>query len=190
MKTWWAIAIAVAASLLGAGLLYLISSPPHGVPVILIPAPTPEPIHVYVTGCVKQPGVVRLPLNSRVEAALQAAGGSCENADLLPLNLAATLKDGDRVAVPTIRLTQVVPQASNSPTQAQPTVQVQYPLNLNTATLEELDTLPGIGPKTAQNILDYRFEKGSFQKIEELLDVPNIGPMTFEKIKDLVTVGN
>jgi competence protein ComEA len=174
MNKYLQVAFGVLVGLLAAGLLWVTISPPRGEPVTLLPTPTPELITVHVTGAVAAPGIYILPQDSRMVAAIEAAGGFLPTADSEALNLASRLFDGQQVNVP----------AFGGESHA-----IGGRININTATLEELDSLPGIGLTTAQNILDYRRQYGAFQSIEELLDVPGIGQTTYESIRDLVTVG-
>ena len=178
MKTGWAIAFGVAVGLLAAGLLLLVSRAPRGQAVQLIPPPTASPLIVDVAGAVANPGVYTFPPGSRMQDAIQAAGGLLPEADPELLNLAAQLKDG---------------QVVRAPRKAVSTPGVSAPapgglLNVNTASLPELDTLPGIGPVLAQRILDYRSANGPFGKVEELPQGEGLGPGIFEKGKDLVAV--
>ena len=114
MKTRWALMFGVVGGLCGAGLLWLIASPPRGTPVALHPAPTPPPILVHVTGAVHHPGVYTLDPDSRVVDALSAAGGLLPGSDGRRINLAARLTDGDQVDIPTQSPT-AVPGAQGSP---------------------------------------------------------------------------
>ncbi len=171
--------------LLGAGLIVLVSRPPRGRPVILRPPPTPLPVLVHVTGAVLQPGLYSLPPGSRVQDAILAAGGFSASADEQGLNLAAVLLDGSRVNVPSI----VTPESGSSGLSKEATSTPTFPIDLNTATLAELDSLPGIGPVTAQAIIDYRDQNGPFARIQDIDRVPGIGPATYEQIKDLITIG-
>lgn len=180
---WWQSAFIIVGVLFGVGILFLISRPPRGDPVQLIPAPTESPIMVYVSGAVGKSGLYSFPKGSRVNDAIQAAGGFADNADINSLNLAKVLEDGEQVIVPDL-VSPGTPGIQSNPNQ--PSLAL---VNINTATLEQLDTLPEIGPKTAQNIIDYRNANGPFNKIEEVLKVPDLGPVTFEKIKDLITTG-
>jgi len=197
MKEWWKIAFGVVIGILGAAVILLVSRPPRGQPIALMPPPTAAPIAVQVAGAVVHPGVYGLPPGSRVQDAIQAAGGLLPTADNQALNLAALLQDGGKILVPFQRPTQPISTAgtgsepavlaSTSPSFSTP--DAAHPLNINTATLAELDSLPGIGPVTAQNIIDYRTANGPFATIEDLLKIPGIGPKTFEKVKNLITVG-
>ena len=181
--SWWLAAFIIVGVLLGVGILFLVTRPPRGEPIILIPAPTPAPITVYVSGNVNRAGLYALPVGSRVNDAIQAAGGFTEDANSGVLNLAAILEDGEQINVPGIIPPDPTPGASRS---INPTLTL---VDINIATLEQLDTLPEIGPITAQNIIDYRNANGPFARIEDILEVKGIGPVTFEKIKDLITVG-
>jgi len=193
----WSAAYGVVCGLLGAGILFLVTRPPRGEVVALRPPPTPAPLVVYVTGAIAQPGLYQLQMGSRMADAVEAAGGFTVNANEQAVNLAAPLADGQRIQIPTLLptpgqsnpLTPLTPQA-NSQARSTPINPVPPGLvNINTATLEELDTLPGIGPITAQKIIDYRESNGPFKKIEDIQNVRDIGPVTFEKIRDLITVG-
>ena len=189
-KTAWMMALGAALALLVVGLVRWLAAPQPGLPVQLSPPPSPPPLVVYVSGAVTEPGVYSLPAGSRVRDLIQAAGGLLPEADDQSLNLAALLQDGQRVIAP-FRPTPAPTRDPSQPLPAgkTPTLQVIYPLNINSATQAELETLPGIGPVTAQNILAYRQEHGPFQAVEELDQVPGIGPVTLENLKPLVTVG-
>jgi competence protein ComEA len=140
---------------------------------------------VHVAGAVRRPGVYRLRAGARVEAAVRLAGGPTRRADLGGLNLAAKVEDGRQVLVPErVRAGAAPAAASGSGGPAAPA----QPVNLNTATLEQLDTLPGVGPATAQKILDFREERGGFGSVEELGEVPGIGPVRMAALREAVTV--
>jgi competence protein ComEA len=200
MKSWWKVALGVLCGLRGAGLIYRASSPPRGTPVQLLPPPTPAPIQVYVTGAVIHPGVYSLPAGSRAEQAIQAAGGATPQADLEAINLAAILEDGSQLVVPTKAplvttiATSPPARATDIPTQIferwTSTPTVIFPININTATLEELDALPYIGQVRASEIIAYRTAHGPFKRIEDLLKVYGITQEVFDRIKDLITVGS
>jgi competence protein ComEA len=192
-KTWWWIAaFIVVGVLLGTGVIFLVTRPPRGEPIVLLPAPTPAPITVYVQGGVNRPGLYSLPQQSRVNDAILAAGGLSNNGDTGSLNLAEILKDGDQVSVPTYLNPTVNGEKSGQATDPpdKPTSSSLTIVNINTASVDELDTLPEIGVKTAQAIIDYRNAHGLFTKIDDILKVQGIGPVTFEKIKDLITIGS
>jgi competence protein ComEA len=172
--------------------IWLATSPPRGESVVLRPAPTPEPLRVHVAGAVLHPGVYTLDENSRVEDAVYAAGGFLADADENALNLAAKLEDGERLDIPYVA--GFVPNETSGfvviTESAPPLPPGEGDLvNINTASLEELDKLPGIGATIAQRIIDYRTENGPFATIDDIVNVPGIGTATFEEIKDLITVG-
>ena len=191
MKTIVNVLIGLLLGLLVAGGLFLTARTPAGQAVVLLPSPTPEPITVYVTGAVQRPGVFRLPRDSRVVDLVQAAGGFMEGADLNQVNLAQALKDGDRVDIPgqSPFATPVLTIGDNG-LLVTPTPPGGAAVNINTASLELLEKLPGIGPTTAQAIIDYREANGPFITIDDLLKIPGIGPSTMEKLKGLITVGS
>lgn len=192
MKTWWAVAFGIAGGVLASGLILLASSPPRGEPIHLVPPPTKAPILIHVAGAVKHPGVYNLPVNSRVQDALNAAGGTLPEAELQKINLAAFVNDGDRIAIPTYRPTEPVTKRTDIPLTASPGDQDPTPggiVDINSASLEELESLPGIGPVTAQKIITYRQTQGPFASIEDIQNVSGIGPVTFDRLKHLITVG-
>jgi len=141
-----------------------------------------DQVAVHVAGRVRHPGLVRLPAGSRVQDAITAAGGVTSGADLDAINLARKLTDGEQVLVPGPGdpAPQPVPGAITAP--GAPAA----PLDLNTATVEQLDTLPGVGEVTAGRIVAYR-SAHPFTTVDELLEVPGIGQRRFEQLKDLVT---
>jgi competence protein ComEA len=183
MKQLWIIAVGVAGGLLGAGLLLLAVRPPRGEAIRLLPPPTPQPILVHVAGAVVKPGAYTLPVDSRARDAIQASGGLLSEADQDALNLAAFLEDGQRLYIP------FLPAPGPSPDEpAQPELSAQTPININTASVEQLDLLPGIGPVLAQRIVDYRQAHGSFQRTGDILEVEGIGPTSYERIRQLISV--
>jgi competence protein ComEA len=136
---------------------------------------------VHVAGAVRSPGVYRMRPGARVDDAVSRAGGVTRRADLSQVNLAAKVEDGRQVLVPE-RVRAAA--AGGVPAETPPGV----PLNLNTATLEQLDELDGIGPATAQNILDYREANGGFGSVEELGEVPGIGDVRLASLREQVRV--
>ncbi|MGH2523524.1 MAG: helix-hairpin-helix domain-containing protein [Anaerolineales bacterium] len=196
--------------LLATGVLLVVARRPPGHPVQLQEPPTPVPLRIHVTGAVASPGVYPLPRGSIIQDAITAAGGPTERADLSHINLAQLLVDGDQVIVPDLppTATPVPPTPTLAPTitvgpgtptptplptstpapTTPPASAVGGKININTATLAELDTLPRIGPAIAQRIIDYRTANGPFRSIEEIMEVSGIGPAIFEQIKDLITV--
>jgi competence protein ComEA len=151
-----------------------------------LPTPTPLPaqIVVHVAGEVANPGVYTLSPDTRLHEAIQAAGGPTEDANLDAVNLAARVSDGLRYYIPRRGQTGGVPAAPSPPGGAT----IATPINVNTATVAELDTIPGIGPVTAGAIVAYRQEHGPFQSLEDLLEVPDIGPATLERLRPYLTV--
>jgi competence protein ComEA len=174
MKPFHYLGIGVLIGLLAAGVLWLAASQPRGEAVVLLPTTTPGKLTVYVSGAVVSPGVYDLPPGSRIDEAVKAAGGFVVGAEEDQLNLAAPLKDGDHIDVPGI-VTGIHVNAGR--------------VNINTATVTELDALPGIGPTTAQAVVDYRLQNGPFNMIQDIENVPGIGPATYDKIKDYIFVG-
>jgi len=126
-----------------------------------------------------------LPKGARVQDAISAAGGFLADADKTGINLAQLLEDGEQLDIPFGEGASLViptPEVENvDPGETEL-------ININTASQFQLESLPGIGPTTAQKIIDYREENGPFSTIEEIMDVSGIGPGTFERIKDLITV--
>lgn len=138
---------------------------------------TGRTITVHVAGAVVSPGVVRVPAGSRVGEAIAAAGGALPDADLARVNLAAPLGDGQQLLVPPI-----------SPDGEVGALAGDGRVHLNLASVEELETLPGVGPVLAQRIVAHRAEHGPFRTIEDLLDVPGIGEGKLAALRDAVLV--
>ena len=134
---------------------------------------------VHVVGAVRRPGVYRLPASARLGSALRRAGGATGRADLVGVNLAAKVADGQQVIVPE-RARAAAP--GGAPTAGAP----EQPVSLNTATEEQLDELDGIGPATAQKILAWRKEHGGFGSVEDLKQISGIGPKRFEALREKV----
>jgi competence protein ComEA len=199
----WMLVMLVAGFIVGIGALglnnraqpaRLLIQPP---PPSSLPAATatPHPLRAYISGAVHSPDVYSLPPDSIVRDLVQMAGGFNGEAAAEAVNLALPLADGMHVHIPTRDeastspplITMPLAPASNSSTDGSSSAGGL--ININTATLEELDTLPGIGPSTAQKIIDHRNSYGPFLTIEAVLDVPGIGPVKFEQIRTLITVG-
>lgn len=138
---------------------------------------------VHVVGAVRRPGLYRLPGRSRTADAVERAGGATAAADLSLVNLAAPVSDGTQVVVPT----RAPPAGAGAPSAApgQAGEAAQGPVHLNTATLEQLDALPGVGPVTAQKILDYREKHGAFSSLDDLDAIPGIGPARLEQLREV-----
>jgi competence protein ComEA len=136
-------------------------------------------LFVDVAGAVRRPGLYRLPEGSRVADAVTRAGGATRRAELELVNLAARVSDGEQVVVPR-RGSDGAVAAGGSGTAS------SGPVHLNGATLDQLDALPGVGPVTAQKILDYRQQHGSFGSVDELDAIPGIGPARLEQLRALV----
>ena len=189
MNNWWAIILGVFIGLLGGGILFLASSQPRGEPITLINPPTQAPIMIYISGAVNKPGVYSIPPKARIQDAIDAAGGLKQDADTASFNMAAFLTDGEHIEIPIIQATTAVPFRSGNPFVQPTNINTNPLININTASQAELESLPNIGPKTAQKIIAFRETNGPFDNISEIQDVPGIGPKTFESIKDLISVG-
>jgi len=200
MKQVLYVLMGVLAGFLLAGVVFFISRLPSGETIALQPAPTVAPIAVDVTGAVTRPGLYKFPENSRVQDAIDAAGGLLADANTTAINLAARLEDGKQLNIPykdgaapaaaTEDPAFIVTSPDGAPSEPTPETSPEATLiDINTATLEQLDTLPGVGPSTAQKIIDYRETNGPFASIEDIMNVSGIGPATFDNIQDLITVG-
>ncbi|GLY67208.1 ComEA family DNA-binding protein [Amycolatopsis taiwanensis] len=189
-------AVVVVIVLVGGSILLLGGGPPAERPPLLPAAPDrPMPVTttarkaadsslvVSVVGRVASPGLVTLPSGARVDDALRAAGGVLDGADITALNLARKLSDGEQlyVGVP------VPPQALPEPA-AGGSAPPPGKLDLNSATLEQLDTLPGVGEVTAKRIIEWRTQHGGFTSVEQLKDVGGIGQAKLSRLRDQVTV--
>jgi competence protein ComEA len=141
---------------------------------------------VHVVGAVHDPGVYRLAAGARVEDAIDRAGGATGGADLQAVNLAAKVADGQQIVVPRRSTAAAAPGAAAAPpgTASAPS----GPINLNSATAEQLDTLDGVGPATAQKILEYRAAHGGFASVDDLAQISGIGPKRLESLRAQVTV--
>lgn len=167
-------------------LVWVVARNPSGQAVTLRPVPTERPIVVHITGAVPRPGVYALAQGSRVQDAISAAGGFLADAEKTGINLARTLEDGEQLdisykegASPVLTEVTVVPAPPSS----------AELININFASQAELESLPGIGPTTAQKIIQYREQNGPFLATEDIVNVSGIGPGIYGRIKDLITVG-
>lgn len=141
----------------------------------------PAVLKIHIVGAVARPGLYELKPGSRAADAIDAAGGATAAADLSQVNLAAKLADGQQLVVPEAGAAAAAGSGSAAPGAA-------GPVSINSATADQLTQLDGVGPKTAQKIIDYRQAHGGFKNIEELMEVPGIGPAKFEQIKNQVTL--
>jgi len=203
--------VAVAAVVLAVGARYVVfpkaAAPAGGEPLVLAapssspaaPAATASPspaadVVVYVCGAVKSPGVVRLPAEARVADALALAGGPGARAELDGVNLAAKVVDGQQIMVPergAVAAAGGVATATgggSASAAAGSATAPGAPVNINTASLEELDALSGVGPATAQKIIDYRLASGPFKTVDDIKNVSGIGDAKFAAMKDSITV--
>ncbi|MCC7369002.1 MAG: ComEA family DNA-binding protein [Chloroflexi bacterium] len=148
-------------------------------PVAAVSPQTPAVLVVHMSGEVIAPGTYRLPVGARIEDALKAAGGPSGEGDIHRINLAARLADGQQIVVPK-RVDPMLAIAAHipSPTPGR--------LSINTASVAELDRLPGVGPVTAQRIVAYREQNGPFESIQQLRTANLVNATTFERIKELV----
>ncbi len=192
MKPWQQTLAGFLLGLVVVGSILLVVSPQRGQPIALVtrtpkltpdPSATPKLIRIHVTGAVNLPGVYNLPDTARLEDAILAAGGLLESADPQSLNLAANLLDGQRLYIPSTSDVTLTPNDKGS--------QVDIPsiVNINTASLAELDSLPGIGEVKAQAIVTYRQQNGLFTALEDLLKVEGISQSLYEKLEGLISIG-
>ena len=152
---------------------------------------------IHITGSVKNPGIVKLKEGSRIEDAIEAAGGLTENADITKVNLAYVVEDGTKIKIPSASEEDIgdediidsksgdniiIEENTISSNNSKQTI------NINKATEKEFETLPGIGPSLASKIIEYRNQNGKFGSIEDIKNVNGIGDNKYEKIKDLITV--
>jgi competence protein ComEA len=149
------------------------------------PTSTPSPLRVYVSGAVAHPDVYRLPPSSIVKDAVAAAGGALSGADVVRVNLAQELCDQQQIHVP---LQGETPPSIDIPMEIRSPSRAVGCMDINTATQQELDGLPGIGPAYAQRIIAYRVEHGPFQNVEDLVQIRGIGPAVMDEIRDMICV--
>lgn len=138
---------------------------------------------VHVAGAVREPGLYRLAEGSRVADAVARAGGAAASADTSAINLAAPVVDGMQVVVPARPVAETAGDVPGGEAPVAPPARV----GLSSATVEQLDALPGIGPVTAQKIVDYRAAHGGFSSVDDLDAIPGIGPARVEQLRELVT---
>jgi competence protein ComEA len=170
---------------------FFVSTPPAPTPTVqrarlpVTPAPPPpaQQVVVDVAGAVLRPGVYRLPRGSRVADAIERAGGTTRRAEASLVNRAAPVADGQQVLVPA---RGVPAPASAAPGPGTPRGASTAPIDLNTATAEQLETLPGVGPVTAQKIVAYRQTHGPFTSVDQLDAIRGIGPARIADLRGLV----
>ena len=141
-------------------------------------------VGIHIKGEVQNPGYYEFSYGSRIKDAIEKAGGKTENADVDKINLAQRLRDGEEIVIPTKEKEVSVLTDSPVPEENKDTGKV----NLNTADVNELCTLDGVGEETASRIIDYRKKNGMFSKIEELKNIGGIGEAKFQKVKDKISV--
>jgi competence protein ComEA len=146
----------------------------------------PIRMKIHVVGAVARPGLYEIDSGSRVADALELAGGAAPSADLTQINLAARMADGQQLVVPEQGAPGTGAATGSGGGGGAPAA--GQPVNLNAATVDQLTELDGVGPKTAQKIIDYRDANGGFKNVEELLEVPGIGPAKFEQLKGQVVL--
>ncbi len=164
----------------------------------LSPETVPVPIDqaapqvlVHVAGAVKRPGVIELPVNSRVFEAIEAAGGAAKKADLTQINLARTIADGEQLIVPLHgeKISEPVPGlAGGSRANADGAAGNRIPVDINAGTAADFEGLPGIGPVLAERIVNHRDRNGTFGSVDDLAQVSGIGPAIMGQIRDLVRI--
>jgi competence protein ComEA len=187
--------------LLATGGILLVARPAQGTPIALQPAPTPTPTHppsptktpepilVQIAGAVQTPGVYALPEESRLSDLLALAGGLALDADSDRVNQTAILRDGAYFYIPVPG--EAIPEtANNAPgySSSDADKPYSYPLDLNQASQEELESLPGIGPSKAADILNYREQNGPFTSVDDLVNVSGIGEATVESLLEYLIV--
>jgi len=181
----------------GEPLVLAVASPPAASPAAAASPSAAADVVVYVCGAVKSPGVVRIPAGARVADALALAGGPEARAELAAVNLAAKVVDGQQIVVPERGATVAAGSSAGAAGGAASGSVVAAggsatapgaPVNINTASLEELDTLDGVGPATAQKIIDYRSASGPFKVVDDIKNVSGIGDAKFAAMKDSITV--
>ena len=201
MKPWLLLLTGVLIGLLAAGGILLIARPERGIPITLMPAPTltpsglpkptatPMPIQVLIKGQVNLPGIYKLDKEARLYDLIELAGGLTEKADIDRVNNVFILRDGDYFYVPSIG-EKIPDTARNAPgnNPLDDASYFDYPLNLNTASQVALESLPGIGPTKAMDIITYRDLVGTFKTVDDLLNIAGIGPSTLDAIREYLVV--
>ena len=165
-----------------------VSAATEAVPGVPAPAGSPGQVVVALAGKVRRPGLVRLPAGARVADAIEAAGGALPGVDVALLNPARKVTDGELILVGVTAPPGQAGPATAGGGAPGGSAAPAGPVNLNTATLAQLDALPGVGPVLAQRILDHRDRNGGFRSVSDLRQVDGIGDARYEQLKELVTV--
>ncbi len=179
------LALAIAASAAGVVAILLRDPSPGAVEIVLPTSTPPSDVRVYVTGAVNEPGVHLVEEGARLAEAVEAAGGAAPDADLVAVNLAIRVADEDHWHIP--RIGEAVPPSTTVPGSAD-SPGGSDKLDVNSASAEELETLPQIGEVRARDIVAHRDANGPFNTIEDLIEVSGIGPRTLDTIRDLIEV--
>ncbi len=200
---WLWLFVALFMGVTGTAVAFALSNRVQPAPIVIVPpepaateapSPTPSPLTVFVNGAVVSPGLVEIPADGRMQDAIQAADGFTDEANTTIINLAQPLHDGVQIHVPTIDegetdtavtdsraiVIEAVPAESSSNESGM--------ININSATAAELESLPGVGPSTAQKIITHRQENGDFPSIDAIMDVTGIGEAKFAAMSALITV--
>lgn len=199
MKSWLILIYGLLIGLLVTGAILLIAQPRQGAAIDLLPAPshtitlppsptkTPQPVTVQIFGQVTNPGVYTLFAGARLNDLILMAGGLSIGADQIRVNLASQIRDGDYFYIPGAE--EPIPEtATNAPQNRSQETIYSYPLNLNETSQEALESLPGIGPEKAAEIIAYRDTYGAFSSVDELIKVPGIGEATLNSLRDYLLV--
>ncbi len=204
---WLHIGLAVVMTLTATIVFFALNNQVSPAPIVINPVPTlaplpteiPKPWTIFVNGAVNQAGVYELEQGSRVQDAIDIAGGFSADAYTDNINLAAELSDGLQIFVSTQGQADLIqsqllanPIQSSDPRQSSVSsgIDASGRVNINTANKDELETVPSVGPTTAENIMGYREENGLFSTIEDIMNVPGIGEGKFEDMQEFITVGN
>lgn len=149
-----------------------------------------DKIVVHITGEVENEGIIELEKGARISDAIEKAGGTTEEANIADVNLAYSLKDGQKIKIPNINEEeeQIIKEEAGEDIIIEGDNKKEEKININTANQTELETLSGIGPSTALKIINYKKEHGKFNNIEEIKNVPGIGESKFENIKEYICV--
>jgi competence protein ComEA len=184
LKTWQSILFGM---VLGAAILaavVLISLPDRMSPLVILPTVTVSPIKIHITGAITNPGVVNIPVNSRIQDAINAAGGVTDEADLAPINLAAVVTDGQKIIIPILGETL----DQNSVTVQKSSSDGSLLISLNSADQKELEKLPGIGEEKAKAIIAERDKRGRFQFVDDLSDIPGFTQNLLNQIRPFLYI--